>query len=173
MKAIVPAIVVLFLCGAASAQMVQVPTVQSCNIGNAHGSASIYLSKRDDFNNTGYMDITVTDVGCDPVSGDGHPYGLITMRFSLSDSSISDMQVTLIEQMTVVGKHTPTTYLSGRCTADGGVPCHFWLTLTDNRLPNIAGTADVVGVLVLDKKGNPLTYGTGPVRTGDVSVTQY
>jgi len=64
------------------------------------------------------------------------------MRFSLSDSTIADMQTTLIEQMTTAGKHTPTTYLSGRCTANSGtIPCHF-------------------------KKGNTLTYGTGPVRTG-------
>jgi hypothetical protein len=112
-------------------------------------------------------------VGCDPLTGDGHPFGDISMSFSLSESSIANMRVTLIEQMTTVGKHTTTTYMNGRCLADGGVPCHFWLTLTDNHTPNVAGTADVVGVLVLDKKGNTLTYGTGPVRVGDVSVTQY
>ena len=174
MKKLVFALAASLVCAAAVAQQIQIPTVQACNIGYAGGVAQVYLSKRDDINTTGKMDITVTDVGCDNVSGDGHPTGAITMRFSLTESSISDMQVTLIEQMTTVGKHTPTTYLNGRCTANGGtIPCHFWLTLTDNRPPNVVGTPDIVGVLVLDKKGTWLTYGTGPVNSGDISVTQY
>lgn len=174
MKTVLTALILVLVCVPALAQMVQIPTVQSCNFGKASGSANVYLSKRDDINHTGTIDITANNVGCDPINGDGHPSGMITMRFSLSDSQISDMEVTLIEQMTTVGKHTTTTYLSGRCTANSGtVPCHFWLMLADNKYANIAGTPDVVGVLVLDKLGNPLTYGTGPVKTGDVSVTQY
>lgn len=173
MKHILTALVLVLVCSAALAQQVQIPTVQPCTIGKTSGSAHVFLSKRQDVNNAGTIDITLADVGCDPFNGDGHPTGTITMRFSLSDSSIADMQVTLIEQMTTVGKHTPTTYLSGRCTANGGIPCHFWLMLSDNRIPQIPGTADVVGVLVLDKKGNPLTYGTGPVRTGDITVTAW
>ncbi len=174
MKHILTALAVVFSPDIALAQIVHIPTVQSCNIGHAQGSANVFLHKRQDINHAGTIDITVADVGCDTVSGDGHPTGTISMRFSLSDSSIADMQVTLIEQMTTVGKHTPTTYLSGRCTANGGtIPCHFWLMLADNRIPQLPGTADVVGVLVLDKKGNTLTYGTGPVRTGDISVTSF
>lgn len=175
MKAIITALAAATFFGTgAFAQQVQIPTVQGCNIGKAHGTANVYLSKRVDINHAGTIDITVSDVGCDPVGGDGHPTGAITMRFSLSESTISDMQVTLIEQMTTTGKHTTTTYMNGRCLANGGtIPCHFWLTLTDNKLPNLSGTPDVVGVLVLDKKGNPLAYGTGPVKSGDMSVTQY
>lgn len=174
MKKLVLAFATTLVCLAAVAQQVQIPTVQACNIGNASGVASVYLSKRDDINTTGKMDITVTGVGCDSVSGDGFPAGTITMRFSLTESSISDMQTTLIEQMTTVGKHTTTTYLNGRCTANAGtIPCHFWLTLTDNRPANVVGTPDIVGVLILDKKGTWLTYGTGPVNSGDISVTQY
>ena len=157
-----------------AAQTVMIPTLQVCNIGKASGSAQVYLSRRDDLSTNGTIDITLADVGCDPQSSTPYPNGTITMRFSLSDNSISDMQATLIEQMTTVGKHTPTTFMNGRCTANGGtVPCHFWLMLADNRIPQLPGTADVVGVLVLDKKGNTLTYGTGPVRTGDVSVTSF
>ena len=174
MRTVLAALVSILVCTAAFGQIVQIPTVQSCNFGNAQGSANVYLSKRQDVSSAGTIDITVADVGCDPITGDGHPTGTISMRFSLSDSSISDMRVTLIEQMTTVGKHTTTTYLSGRCTADGGtIPCHFWLTLADNRIPSLPGTPDVVGVLVLDKKGNTLTYGTGPEKSGDISVTQY
>ncbi|HEX2059379.1 MAG TPA: hypothetical protein VHK90_01430 [Thermoanaerobaculia bacterium] len=173
MKSFVPALA--FLIGTfASAQQVQIPTLQVCNIGKVSGSANVYLSKRDDALSAGTIDITAADVGCDPINGDGVPTGSITMRFSLSDSSISDMQVTHIEQISTIGKHTTTTYLNGRCTANGGtIPCHFWLTLADNRTPSVPGTPDVVGVLVLDKKGTMLTYGTGPVKSGDISVTQY
>lgn len=175
MRIILTALVASVLIGgAARAQQVQIPTVQACNVGKTSGSANVFLNKRQDINSAGTIDITLTDVGCDPINGDGHPTGTISMRFSLTDSSISDMQVTLIEQMTTVGKHTPTTYLSGRCTANGGtIPCHFWLMLADNKPANLAGTADIVSVLVLDKKGNTLTYGTGPVKSGDIAVWQF
>jgi hypothetical protein len=174
MKNVLTALVLIPLCMPAFGQQVQIPTVQSCNFAKAQAAANVYLSKRDDINSTGTMDVTVKDVGCDPINGDGHPDGTITMRFSLSESQISDMEVTLIEQMTTVGKHTPTSYLSGRCRANSGtIPCHFWLMLADNTYANVPGTPDVISVLVLDKKGNTLTYGTGPVKYGDVSVTQY
>ena len=174
MRTVLMALVLVLVCSAALAQQVQIPTVQPCTLGKTAGSANVFLSKRQDVSHAGTIDITVKDVVCDPFNGDGHPSGSITMRFSLNDSSISDMEVTLIEQMTTVGKHTPTTYLSGRCVANGGTePCHFWLTLADNRVPNLAGTPDVVGVLVLDKHGNPLTYGTGPVKSGDIAVWQF
>lgn len=104
------------------AQSVQIPTLQVCNHGQAHGSAQVYLSRRDDLSTTGTIDITLADVGCDPQSPSPYPTGNISMRFSLTESSISDMRVTLIEQMTTVGKHTPTTYLIVSSTeGDGGL----------------------------------------------------
>jgi hypothetical protein len=62
------------------------------------------------------------------------------------------VQVTLVEQMTTDGKHTPTSYMNGRCTANGGtIPCHFWLMFVDNKVLSIDTPADVVGVLVVDR----------------------
>jgi hypothetical protein len=90
------------------------------------------------------------------------------MSFDLSDSTVTDLKVTSIEQMTTTGKHTPTMFLNGRCLANSGaVPCHIWRMLTDN----IAGTPDVVSVLVVDKTGKRITYGTGPLASGNINVT--
>jgi hypothetical protein len=156
------------------AQTVQIPTLQVCNHGQAHGNAQVYLSRRDDLATTGTIDITLSDVGCDPQSSSPYPTGTISMRFSLTESSISDMRVTLIEQMTTVGKHTPTTYLNGRCSANSGtVPCHFWLMLADNKVSSIDSPADVLSVLVVDKSGNRLAYGTGGIKSGDIVVQSF
>lgn len=157
-----------------AAQTVMVPTLQVCNVGKASGSAQVYLSRRDDLPNNGTIDITVTDVSCDSQSSNPYPTGSITMRFSMSDTTISDMQATLIEQMTTVGKHTTTTFMNGRCTANSGtVPCHFWLLLANNKWTSLDTPADVVSVLVVDRLGNYLAYGTGPIKSGDISVTQF
>jgi hypothetical protein len=157
------------------AQSVQIPTLQVCNAGKASGNAQLFLSRRDDLSTSGTIDINIADVGCDPQSSSPYPTtGTITMRFSLTETSISDMHVTLIEQMTTVGKHTPTTYMNGRCTANSGtVPCHFWLMLADNKVTSLDTPADVVGVLVVDRFGNRLAYGTGGIKTGDIVVTSY
>lgn len=156
------------------AQTVSIPTLQVCNTGHASGSAQVYLSRRDNINTSGTIDITAIDVGCDSQSSNPYPSGTITMRFSLSDASISDMQVTLIEQMTSVGKHTPTTFMNGRCKANGGtIPCHFWLMLADNHSSAIDTPADVLSVLVVSNMGSTLAYGTGPIRSGELTVTTY
>jgi hypothetical protein len=92
------------------------------------------------------------------------------VTFSLSDSTILMINATTIEQMTSTGKHTPTIYLNGRCTTNTNAPCHYWLMLSDNKAANAKGTPDVVSVLVVDKLGKRLTYGTGPVSSGDIVV---
>jgi hypothetical protein len=126
MKKLVLALGILALAAPLFAQTTQIPTLQVCNVGKAFGNAQVYLSRRVEVNKTGTIDITASDVGCDPQSSNPYPYGTISMRFSLSDTNISDIRVTLIEQMSSVGKHTPTTFLNGRCLANGGtIPCHF------------------------------------------------
>ena len=156
------------------AQPVQIPTLQVCNIGKAFGTAQVYLSRRVDMSSAGTIDITSMDVGCDSTSSNPYPFGTFSMRFSITESTISDLRVTLIEQMTTVGKHTPTTYMNGRCSANGGtVPCHFWLMLADNHSSSLDSPADVLSVLVVDRMGNRLAYGTGPIKTGEITVQQF
>ena len=157
----------------AAAQQPQIPTQQVCNGTKASGGAKVHLTARKDAVNSGDFDLRI-DAGCDPAVN-GYPSGSITMNFSLSDSSVKNLKVTSIEQMTTTGKHTPTMYLNGRCLAnDGTIPCHVWLMIADNRPVTTAGaptgTPDVIGVLVVDKTGKRITYGTGPIVSGDIAV---
>lgn len=159
----------LAVAAAALAQQPQIPTLQVCNGTKATGGATVHLTARTDALHSGDFTLKIS-AGCDP-AGNGYPSGSIDMTFNLSDSSISDLKVTSIEQMTTTGKHTPTMFLNGRCLANGGtIPCHVWLMISDNRQPNSSGTPDVIGVLVVDKTGKRITYGTGPTSSGDISV---
>jgi hypothetical protein len=176
MKRLVTPVVFLFA-AAAFAQTPQIPTLQVCNGTKANGIATIVLSARKDAVHSGKFEIRTDGLGCDPVKGDGFPGGSLSMTFDLSDGSIADMKATTIEQMTTTGKHTPTMYLNGRCTAhapgalSAGIPCHYWVILADNKPATAtSGTPDVVGFLVVDKQGKRLNYGTGPVREGDIDV---
>jgi len=171
MKRVVTSVVVLFVAAAALAQQPQIPTLQVCNGTTVSGLATVQITERQDISHTGKFDIRI-NISCDPVGGNGFPSGALTMHFSLSDSSITDFNATTVEQMTTTGKHTPTTYLNGRCMANANtVPCHYWLLIANNRPAGAAaGTPDIVSVLVVDKQGKRLTYGTGPVGSGDVNV---
>jgi hypothetical protein len=152
----------------------QIPTLQVCNGTRANGFAKFHLTARKDVAHSGDFDLRL-EVGCDPTAGNGYPGGSIAMSFSLSDSSAKSIKATSIEQMTTTGKHTPTMFINGRCdaTLENGsvVPCHFWLLIADNRPATAtAGTADVVSVLVVDKTGKRIQYGTAPAISGDIDV---
>ena len=160
---------VIVIAATVSAQQPQIPTLQVCNGTKASGGARVHLTARKDALNSGDFELKI-EAGCDP-AGNGYPSGSISMDFSLSDSSVKNLRVTSIEQMTTTGKHTPAMYLNGRCLAnDGAVPCHVWLMIADNRPVNSTGTPDVIGVLVVDKTGKRITYGTGPIVSGDIAV---
>jgi hypothetical protein len=45
--------------------------------------------------------------------------------------------------------------------------------LVDNKWNAIDSPADVLSVLVVDKAGNRLAYGTGPVSSGDITVQTF
>ena len=169
MKKLTMAFACLLAAGTLFGQTPQIPTLQVCNGTKATGGANVFLSKRVEPGKTGLFNIRIS-VTCD-LATNGFPTGSVDMQFSLSDSSITNFRAVSIDQLTTTGKHTPTMYLNGRCMANGGtIPCHYWLTLSNNKDPNVAGTPDVVGVLVVDKTGKRLTYGTGPVRGGDINV---
>ena len=170
MKRLTLALACLLAAGTVLAQSPQIPTLQVCNNASSNGLATVFLSKRVQVGTTGNFDVRLNVTCSNAAAGTGFPSGPITMHFSLSDSTIGIMNATTIDQMTSTGKHTPTIYLNGRCTANNNIPCHYWLMLSDNKPANAAGTPDVVSVLVVDKLGKRLTYGTGPVRTGDIVV---
>ncbi len=148
----------------------QIPTLQVCNQSAAVGKGVVKIDSRVDSSHTGSFDIAV-ELKCSP-DNPGYPAGSIQINnLSMSDSIVQGSIVsTSIEQLTTTGKHTPTLYVNGRCTARGVVGCRFWLMIADNRPSPEKGTPDVVGFLVFNGAGQRVAYGTGPVIKGDLKV---
>ena len=169
----------LFLALPALAQVPQIPTLQVCNGTTASGSGTVQIISRQDATHTGKTTVSI-EMGCN-INGNGYPSGSLSLGISFSDSSATAVTATTVEQYTTTGKHSPTLYANGRCNATvpgvtgavTTVPCHWWLTIADNRNPvagTTGGTQDVVGFLVIDKTGKRLTYGTGPLVLGNITV---
>ena len=90
----------------------------------------------------------------------------------MSDSSAgATITATTFEQVTSIGKHTPTAFINGRCKAAEINGCRFWLMIADNKGLDREGTPDIVSFLVVDGTGRRVAYGTGPVLKGDIKVT--
>jgi hypothetical protein len=160
------------------AQQPQIPTLQVCNKTLVKGKATVEILKRKDATHSGTFTLFINPekpLSCDP--GDsGYPGGEIVIHdINMSDSSVNgDIYVTLIEQVTTTGKHTPTVYLNGRCKIKSeGTEfkgCRFWMMIADNKGPREKGTPDIIGFLVFDREGRRIAYGTGPVKEGDIDV---
>ena len=157
------------------AQAPQIPTLQVCNLTSGmlvSGSATVFIAARAPL---GSFTVRV-ELTCD---ANGYPTGSLTIAgLSMSDSTVQGtIKATTFEQLTSTGKYTPTAYLNGRCsytTASGAVVSdgHYWIMFADNHSPNMpTGTPDVIGFLVFDKTGKRIAYGTGPVQTGNITVS--
>lgn len=160
-----------FLLGAfslAHAQQAQIPTLQVCNPTRVEGRAAVEIVSRSDAIHSGVFKIG-TELKCDP-KGLPYPAGGFQIDVDMSDSVVQGTIIgDTIEQLTSTGKHSPTAYLSGRCSARDVSGCRYWLMLADNGRAQ-EGTPDVVGFLVFDGAGNRVAYGTGPVVDGDIAV---
>ena len=157
----------LVTASSASAQQAQIPTLQVCNNSVIEGKGVVKLTRRADIQHQGtfYIDIGVK---CGPP---GYPAGGFALKIDMSDSLAQGVVKSItIDQVTSVGKHTPTAYLSGRCDGGGVKGCRYWLTLADNGKLSNKDTPDVVGFLILDGNGNRAAYGTGPLADGDIVV---
>ena len=152
----------------AHAQQPQIPTLQVCNVpGMVSGSGAVNIISRGSFK----IEIKVS---CDPVTG--YPVlGVLNVSIGMNDSSLGFFTATTVDQITVTGRVSPTAYLSGRCEVPGAniAGCRYWIMLADNGTPNpaIPTTPDIIGFLVFDKSGTRIAYGTGPLVTGDISVS--
>jgi hypothetical protein len=152
----------------AHAQQPQIPTLQVCNLTQVEGAAAIQILSRVDAIHSGVFKIRI-EVRCDP-AGQPYPSGGLRIDVDMSDSTVQGtIAGDTIDQLTSTGKHSPTAYLAGRCTAEGISGCRYWLMLADNSRYQ-DGTPDVVGFLVFDGAGVRVAYGTGPVVDGDISV---
>lgn len=158
-----------------SAQQLQIPTLQVCNKSLAYGEAIAFNSKRQGIGLPGTLAIRLK-LECDPVSGDGYPYGLIELQnIRLNDSDVVPyLASSTIEQVSTVGRATPIIFIRGQCKAETqGEPiegCRYWLMITDSKKLNERGTPDIVSLVVFDKQGNRRIYFTGVVRKGDLHV---
>ena len=176
MSALKPTLGVLVMLGIAIlgparglAQQPQIPTLQACNPTKVAGKASVFIQARKDAVRAGAFTVAI-ELSCDP-AGNGYPAGSLEMRVDMSDSTVVGALVaTTFEQATTTGKHTPTTYLNGRCKAERIRGCRYWMMLADNKRAGAEGTPDVVGFLVFDATGKRVAYGTGPVAKGDISI---
>ena len=159
----------LFTARPAHAQQPQIPTLQVCNVpGTVSGSGAVSIISRGSFK----IEIKVS---CDPVTG--YPVlGVLNVNVAMNDSTLAGIfSATTVDQITVTGRITPTAYLSGRCEVPSGavVGCRYWIMLADNGVssPLAPSTPDIVSFLVFDKSGTRVAYGTGPLVTGDISVS--
>jgi hypothetical protein len=169
----ITAALLLSLAAPLQAQQPQIPTLQVCNQTLVTGAGLVKIVSRADAGHSGTFKVEV-ELKCDP---SGYPTGIVRLFLSMSDS-IAEGQInsTLIEQVTSTGKHTPTAYINGRCTAQapaGAAPipgCRFWIMFADNKVPTAPQTPDVVSFLVFDGAGKRIAYGTGPLVEGDIKV---
>lgn len=153
-------------------QIPQIPTLQVCSPTKVEGEAGVKMTGRGLAPGTSGGFKVQMDVKFHPEAADGYPEGMLEIRADMSDMAEEEILIigVTFEQVTTVGKHTPTAYLSGRCKVPGYFGCRFWMMVADNSL-GPGGTPDVIGFLVFDGKGMRLAHGTGPVVDGDITVT--
>jgi hypothetical protein len=153
-----------------NAQQPQIPTLQVCNGSAVKGTGVVKIDRRVDAQHAGTIKIKI-EVKCDSASADGYPLGGLSLDFDLTDAQKGMLTATVLEQLTSTGKHTPTAYMSGRCTMSGVRGCRFWIMIADNhKAPNTTQTRDVVSVLVFDATGHRAAYGSGPLIQGDIDI---
>lgn len=141
---------------------VQVPPLQVCGTTGANGRGLASSEVRGEFE-------FKLSVQCNE-STRWVPRGNLDITMNLTDSSIRKIHSTEVLQMTSGGKHTPMAFLSGRCESDRG-PCSYWAVIADNTLEvRSRHTLDIISFLVLSPQGQRLSYATGFVKEGGVSV---
>lgn len=135
------------------------------------GAAAILIQSRKDPNHSGTFNINVS-VKFDSAVDD-YPTGTIKINVDLSDSAKAKVTSTFIEQINSFGKHNPTTILTGRCKValqegtNETLGCKYWIIIADNKSEDQNGTPDIVGFVVIDRSGNRIAYGIGPVIKGN------
>jgi hypothetical protein len=152
---------------------IQISNFHISDRSKIEGSAKVALLPHRAGPNSGIFTVRVS-VGFDP-GVDDYPTGSVSFDIDLTDSFKGSAASTSIEQVNSFGKHTPTVVITGRCKvtlADGKPPlgCRFWLLVANNKKPTEQGTPDVVSFVIYDRSGNRVSYGTGPVASGDIEI---
>jgi hypothetical protein len=166
------ALLLLGLSALAYTEGPQLPTVQSCNKTQVKGQGKAFLPARADLpaGLSGAFAFTISSITCDPANG--YATGNILISLDLTDSVSGTVTSTVLDQVTTVGKNTPTAYLSGRCTASPTpIPgCRFWVMVADNKQAQGQASADIISLVLFDGAGKRVAHATGAVRDGDFTV---
>jgi len=164
---------VMWVSTPASAQQIQIPTLQVCNDTElTANNAVVIIETRKSPSFTGFFALR-GKLECVPTKGVVYPVGTLGIfGINMSDSHIQgDVTFTTFEQVTSGGKDTPTMWVSGQCKAANVRGCHYWLMAVNNVPGHPVGkTYDVVSFLILDETGKRVAYGTGNVVDGDLKI---
>jgi hypothetical protein len=149
-----------------------IPAFHVSDFSKVKGGGDIFIQSRADAVSSGVFTVKIS-AQFDPAADD-YPAGSLTIKTDLSDSVKALFKASSIELINSYGKHNPTVYLTGRCTAESGdAPkgCRYWIMIANNKKANDPkGTPDIVGFAIHDRNGNRVAYGTGPVKSGDFDI---
>jgi hypothetical protein len=150
---------------------VSIPAFHVPDASKVAGSGEVFIASRQDAASSGNFAIKLS-VTFDQAAND-YPAGSVFIKTDMSDGAKTSFDATSIDMVNSYGKHNPTVYITGRCKA--GMPLNqkglrFWLMIANNKQANAGGTADVVGFVIHDNLGNRIAYGTGPLKSGDITV---
>lgn len=151
---------------------IQIPNLHTSNRTKAEARARVFILRRQDGVHAGEFTVQGT-LSFNPLT-DAYPSGSLNIRVDLTDSARGTFVVKTVEQLDTTGKHTPTVFATGRCSADidqKAVGCRYWLMMADNKREREEQTPDVISFLIYDRNGRRVAYGTGPVSKGDVLVS--
>lgn len=154
-----------------------IPAFHVSDASKVDGGGDVFIASRKDAVSSGVFTVKVS-AHFDPAVDD-YPVGSLVIKADLSDGIRGTFNATSIELINSYGKHNPTVYLTGRCSGEvaGGTHARprglrYWLMIANNKKPNDErGTPDVVGFAIHDRTGARVTYGTGPLKSGDFTVT--
>jgi len=152
-----------------------VPAFQLTDLSKVEGAGEVYSASRRDAGSTGVFSVKLA-LHFDPAA-DSDPTGTLSIKSDLSDGEHGVFTATSIALINAYGKDNPTVYLTGQAagepaagTAAQGL--RYWLLIANNRgAADTQGTPYAVGFAVHDRNDNRVAYGTGPLRSGDFTVT--
>jgi hypothetical protein len=151
----------------------QIPNIFLNNKTEFKCGAVVHVDQRKSLSPSLNGDFSVDGFGgCLPPN---YPTGKITVKINMNDSSITYFESTTIEAMSSTGKITPIAWVMGRCNIDNEKfkGCHFWIQFTNNNNNSneqSRQTPNIISFLVVDGTGMRLSYGTGVVVKGTLTV---
>jgi hypothetical protein len=154
-----------------STMSVSIPAFHVSDISKVSGSGDVFIASRQDAVSSGNFTIKLS-VTFNPAVND-YPTGTVFIKTDMSDGAKTSFEATSIELVNSYGKHNPTVYITGRCKAGLALNqkgLRFWLMIANNKLANANGTPDVVGFVIHDNLGSRIAYGTGPLKSGDITI---